>query len=375
MELIHSHRSNISINRERRCVGVDFSSPNIAKEMHVGHLRSTIIGDTTCRILEWLGDEVYRINHVGDWGTQFGMLITYLQEEYGNYTEAKAAGRLNFTLTELTGIYQASKKRFDDDENFKEQSRLNVVRLQSGEEDPRNWWAYLCDISRLGFSEIYGRLGIELEEMGESFYQEMIPSVIDMLSSKEEEREIVDERDEEGNVVSSHRGLVKLVEERDGALLIHCDNYDYPLFLRKSDGGFGYDSTDLAAIYHRTHNMKCDELIYITDAGQASHFNMIFDVAGRMNWNINPETQAEIRINHIGFGVVCGEDGKKFSTRAGKSVKLIDLLNESQSRIEQQLRERLNSTDSFVTSHVKEEDVPQLSADMGYAGIKYFDLK
>jgi arginyl-tRNA synthetase len=319
-------------------VAVDFSSPNIAKEMHVGHLRSTIIGDSMCRILEFCGHEVMRINHVGDWGTQFGMLITYLLEAFPDILTNPP------NISDLTAIYKASKKRFDDDEKFKETSRNNVVRLQSGDKECHKIWNLLCDISRKEFQNVYDLLGVRLEEVGESFYNPMIPGVIATLEK------------------------CKLTERDDGMLIIKLKHFSIPLIVQKSDGGYGYDSTDMAAIHYRLFEKKADWLIYITDAGQANHFYMVFDAAKAAGWL---DKKAPQRLDHIGFGVVCGDDGKRFKTRSSETVRLVDLLNEAKVRMANSLTERAAEGKTALTPL----EIEHASGCIGYGAVKYFDLK
>ncbi len=235
-----------------------------------------------CRILEFCGFEVLRVNHVGDWGTQFGMLITYLQEKFPDILESPP------NISDLTLIYKESKKRFDADELFKETSRLNVVKLQSGDFACRAIWTLLCNISRKEFQVVYDSLGVVLEEVGESFYNSMIPGTIEELQQ------------------------LGLVEDENGMLIVKLPHFTIPLMVRKSDGGYGYDSTDMAALKYRIQQLDRDWLIYITDAGQAPHFHMCFDAGRAANW------VGDRRIDHIGFGVVCGDDGKRFKTRCGR---------------------------------------------------------
>lgn len=199
---------------------VDFSSPNIAKEMHVGHLRSTIIGESICRILEYTGNEVKRINHLGDWGTQFGMLIAHMEEAFPNYIESMP------DVKDLNSFYKEAKAKFSEPE-FKKKSQQTVVKLQSGDEKARKAWKMLCELSRSYFEQIYQRLDAKIEDRGESFYNEMIPSVIEECETK---------------------GLVKV---DDGAKCIFIEGEEKPLIVVKSDGGYNYDSTDMAAVRHR----------------------------------------------------------------------------------------------------------------------------
>lgn len=264
-------------------VVVDFSSPNIAKDMHVGHLRSTIIGESLCRVLEFAGHDVVRLNHVGDWGTQFGMLIEYMKETYPNFLDNMP------DISDLQTFYKASKKRFDDDEDFKKRSQLGVVALQGGEEYARKCWQAICEVSRKMFNQVYDRLDVDVEERGESFYNEYIPGIIKDLKEK------------------------GVVVESQGAQVIHVPKVskEVPFLVQKSDGGYGYGSTDLACVWHRTQELKADWIVYVTDIGQELHFHSLFEAATQIGWHAPPKT----RIDHMGFGLVCGDDGKKFKTR------------------------------------------------------------
>ena len=309
------------LSNPQTCV-VDFSSPNIAKEMHVGHLRSTIIGEAVCRILEAAGHKVHRVNHVGDWGTQFGMLIQYLKEEYPDVcahmhdNDDKAAAVVELpNITDLTGFYKNAKQRFDEDEEFKKQSQLNVVDLQSGDPECLQIWKMLCDVSRKEFEKVYTRLDIQCEEYGESFYNERIPPVIEEFVQA---------------------GKIQI--EEGGAKCVWNDKFKIPLMLQKSDGGFGYDSTDMAALRYRLFDLRADRIIVITDFSQGDHFKMIYAAGHDIGWVDRGQ-----RLEHIGFGTVQGEDGKRFKTRSGDTVRLVDLLDEAVQRMEDTLRERMES--------------------------------
>eukprot|EP00536_Pseudo-nitzschia_multiseries_P014676 jgi/Psemu1/246242/estExt_Genewise1.C_7510004 len=316
---------------------VDFSSPNIAKEMHVGHLRSTIIGEAVCRILEFVGYNVERINHVGDWGTQFGMLIQYLKEEYPDFSSSMP------NITDLTAFYKAAKQRFDDDADFKKTAQLNVVKLQSGDEECMEIWRLLCDVSRKEFQKVYDRLDVTVRECGESFYNDKIPPVIDEFNEA---------------------GLLRV--EEGGAKCVFVENYKIPLMLQKSDGGYGYDSTDMAALKYRLHTVKATRSIYITDFTQGDHFAMCFRAAKDIGWIDNGQ-----QLQHIGFGTVQGEDGKRFKTRSGTTVRLVDLLDEAVSRMEGSLKDRIASGRAQIT----EDEVHGVAEAVGYGAVKYFDLR
>ena len=320
----------------RRTVLVDFSSPNIAKEMHVGHLRSTIIGDTICRVLEYCGHDVKRVNHVGDWGTQFGMLISHMEEAYPDFVSNPP------NITDLTVFYKNAKQRFDEDEAFKKKARATVVQLQAGDPRCREIWALLCDISRKEFAKVYKRLGVTLTEVGESHYNGMIPNAIALLEEK------------------------GLTTNSDGATTVFLEGHSFPLIVKKSDGGFGYDSTDIAAIHHRLKTLNVDWVVYVTDLGQAEHFHMCFEAAQKAGW-----TAKDGRLCHVGFGVVQGEDGKRFKTRSGATVRLVDLLDESVTRMEASLLARVEEGKCQLSP----EDVKSASHKIGYGAVKYADLQ
>jgi len=326
---------------------VDFSSPNIAKEMHVGHLRSTIIGDALARVLEFRGHPVLRLNHVGDWGTQFGMLITHLKQVAPEaLTMADAVD-----LGDLVSFYRQAKARFDDDESFQNTSREEVVKLQGGDPVSLKAWGLLCDQSRREFQKIYDQLGIRLTERGESFYNPYLQAVVDDL------------RAAGLLVVDAGAGCVFLegVSGKDGQPL--------PLIVQKSDGGFNYATTDLAAIRYRfapgPGGDGASRVIYVTDAGQASHFAGVFQVAQRAGW-----IPSHCGVEHVPFGLVQGDDGKKLKTRSGDTVRLKDLLDEAVERTEADLRQRL-------ADEQRSEDetfIQQVATSVGLAAVKYADL-
>ena len=325
-------------------VAVDFSSPNIAKEMHVGHLRSTIIGEAVSRILEYCNYNVHRINHAGDWGTQFGMLIQYLKEEYIDTTST--AKNKDINITDLTAFYKAAKERFDQDANFKKLSQLNVVKLQSGDEECKKIWEKLCDISRVNFEKVHKRLQVHIDEVGESFYNPKIPAVIKELEEKD---------------------LITIEEGGAKCMFLEDDKFKIPLMMQKSDGGYGYDSTDMAALKYRIQELNAKRIIYITDFSQGDHFKMIFEAGKVVNW-VKPN---EHTLQHIGFGTVQGEDGKRFKTRSGDTVRLVDLLDEAKIRMAKQLQERLEEN----KANIKQDEVDKTASILGYSAVKYFDLR
>ena len=320
---------------------VDFSSPNIAKEMHVGHLRSTIIGESLCRTLEFMGHNVKRVNHLGDWGTQFGMLIAHMEEAYPDY-------KVNLpVLSDLQTFYKAAKIKFEGNEEFKKKAQLTVVKLQSGDPDCLKAWQVICELSRIEFNKIYSRLQITVEEFGESFYNKMIPPIIKELEE---------------------RGIV-VVDQ--GAKCIFIPGKKLPLMVVKSDGGFNYDSTDLAAAKYRLLELKADRVIYITDSGQEPHFNLIIEGAKLIGWHQPPKT----RMEHMGFGVVLREDGQKFKSSEGDAIRLVELLDEAKKRALDQLKSRAGDNVEGAQTNLMEEELESAAEKIGMAAIKYFDLK
>ncbi|KAL5178553.1 Arginine--tRNA ligase, chloroplastic/mitochondrial [Glycine soja] len=319
---------------------IDFSSPNIAKEMHVGHLRSTIIGDTLARMLEFSRVEcVIRRNHVGDWGTQFGMLITNLFEKFPNPDDVSEAD-----IGDLQAFYKASKVRFDSDPEFKLRAQQAVVRLQSGEIKYRKAWKQICDVSRAEFDKVYQRLGVQLEERGESFYNPYIPGVLEKLDN------------------------LGLIEESDGARVIYVEGVDIPLIAVKRDGGYNYFTTDLASLWYRLNEEKLEWIVYVTDIGQQQHFDMLFKAYRRAGW-LPKDENAYPKCTHIGFGLVLGEDGKRFRTRSSEVVRLVDLLDEAKRRCKIAILERDTAKDW------SEEEIEKTSEAIGYGAVKYADLK
>jgi arginyl-tRNA synthetase len=334
-----SHMNIVQSGSGRRVV-IDFSSPNIAKEMHVGHLRSTIIGDALARTLEFLGYQVRRINHVGDWGTAFGMLIVYLKEFCPNLLK----GDQETDLTELVVWYREAKKKFDDDPDFKKRSQLQVVLLQGGDPESLDAWRVICNVSRRGFEEVYERLDIHLEERGESFYNPMLQPLIRDLEE---------------------RGLITV---SNGAKCIFMDEFvnregdPLPLIVQKADGGFLYATTDLAAVRHRVDEERADWLIYVTDAGQATHFEMVFRAAEKAGYL----DRSRVQVDHVPFGLVLGADGKKFRTRSGDVERLVDLLDATVEHARSILEER--------NAGLTKEGIGRTAEILGIDAIKYADL-
>ncbi|MBF8263768.1 MAG: argS [Parachlamydiales bacterium] len=321
-------------------VVVDFSSPNVAKELHVGHIRSTIIGDCLCRLFEFLGCDVLRLNHIGDWGTQFGMLITYMKE----HAPQVLKGAKKTDLGELMIWYKGARKLFDADPAFKARSQQEVVRLQSGEKEALHAWKIICDISRIAFQEIYDLLDVLLIERGESYYNPLLKGVVEELEKK---------------------GLVTISDNAKCIFLEGFTNREgqpMPLIVQKSDGGYNYDTTDLAAIRQRLVDEKANRIIYVVDSGQGLHFQMVFKAAEQAGW-YDP---TQIPVDHVGFGLVLGEDGKKFKTRSGETEKLIDLLTEAIDRAKKVVQERLPDA--------SQQEIDHLARVIGIDAIKYSDL-
>ena len=328
-------------------VVVDFSSPNIAKEMHVGHLRSTIIGDSLARVLEFRGHPVLRLNHVGDWGTQFGMLITHLKQVAPEALDTADA----VDLGDLVAFYREAKQRFDADEAFQITSREEVVKLQGGDPVSLKAWGLLCDQSRREFQAIYDRLHIRLSERGESFYNPYLEGVVKDLEAA-------------GLLVVDEGARCVFLEGVSGK-----DGKPLPVIVQKSDGGFNYATTDLAAIRYRfaaaPDGDGARRVIYVTDAGQASHFAGVFQVAQRAGW-----VPAGGRLEHVPFGLVQGDNGKKLKTRAGDTVRLRDLLDEAVERAEADLRRRLQEEERTED----EAFIQHVATTVGLAAVKYADL-
>lgn len=325
---------------KKQKIVIDFSSPNTAKEMHVGHLRSTIIGDCLARLFEFMGDDVLRINHLGDWGTSFGMLIAYMKQN----AIAVLEGKEKTDLPSLMAMYKQAKQKFDQDAEFKKASQNEVVALQSGESAALSAWHLICDISRKAYQEIYDILDIKLIERGESFYNPMLENVVNELEAK---------------------GLIQMSNGAKCIFLEGFQNRDgdpFPLMIQKSDGGYNYDTTDMAAIRQRIFDEKADRLIYVTDSGQATHFEMIFQAAVKAGYL----DRSKVEVNHVPFGLVLGLDGKKFKTRSGETEKLIDLITKA-----------IYEAEIILCSKNPEMDLKEkekLGRALGIGAIKYADL-
>ncbi|MEV0649653.1 arginine--tRNA ligase [Phytomonospora sp. NPDC050363] len=324
---------------------VDYSAPNVAKQMHVGHLRSTVIGDALSRLLEALGGTVIRQNHVGDWGTQFGMLIQYIDEhpeaewrDLGDGAVARVAA--------LDALYRAAAALFREDPAFAERARARVVALQAGEEATLAVWRELVAVSQEAFSATYRRLGVELSDVdldGESRYNPFLDEVIAELT-------------EAGIVVESEGALCVFTEGFDGP-----DGNPVPLIVRKSDGGYGYAATDLATIRHRARDLKAGRMLYVVDARQARHFAQVFATARRAGWITGEHT-----VVHVAFGTVLGPDGRPFKTRAGDTVPLTSLLEAAVTGARAVVEEKNPALDPAEFDRIAEA--------AGIGAVKYADL-
>ncbi|GAB4083445.1 arginine--tRNA ligase [Myceligenerans cantabricum] len=335
-------RLGVGSPRTGERVVVDYSAPNVAKEMHVGHLRSSVIGDALVRVLGHLGADVTRQNHIGDWGTQFGMLIQYLDE----HPEASWKGQGAETMSALDALYKAARAEFEADTAFADRSRARVVALQSGDEATVAVWRDLVAESEKAFQVIYGRLGILLDDGdfdGESRYNDALLAVVDALVAN------------------------GIATESDGAMVTFTDGVynpegdPVPLIVRKKDGGFGYAATDLATMRLRVEEYKADRILYVVDARQALHFTMVFDTARRAGWL--PES---VHAEHVRFGTVLGTDGRPFKTRSGKTVRLADLLDDAESAVRAALQDKQHD--------FTDDELDDVVRAAGTAAIKYADL-
>ncbi|MGH2421400.1 arginine--tRNA ligase [Pseudomonas canadensis] len=317
-------------------VVVDLSAPNLAKEMHVGHLRSTIIGDGAARVLEFLGDDVIRQNHVGDWGTQFGMLMAYLQENPITSNE----------LSDLENFYRAAKKRFDESEEFADRARGLVVKLQAGDAECLALWNRFRDISLSHCQEIYELLNVKLtmaDVMGESAYNDDLINVVNDLKAK-------------GLLVESNGAQCVFLEEFKTA-----DGEPLPVIIVKADGGYLYATTDLAAVRYRSGVLKADRALYFVDQRQALHFQQVFEVARRAGFVTHP-----MHMEHMGFGTMNGADGRPVRTRDGGTVELSGLLTEAKERAYALVKEKNPS--------LSEDELRHIGEVVGIGAVKYADL-
>ncbi|MGQ4616913.1 arginine--tRNA ligase [Nocardia sp. R7R-8] len=328
-------------------VVIDYSGPNVAKEMHVGHLRTTIIGDCLARVLGFLGAEVIRANHLGDWGTQFGMLIQHIDEHPETpWHQGDVSDRRTSAVSALDALYKAARAQFDADPEFADRARRRVVALQTGDEQTVARWREIVAESEKAFGAIYDRLGVLLtsdDYAGESFYNPMLADTVTELLDK-------------GVAVDSEGAIVVASEEVTGP-----DDTPAVLMVRKSDGGYGYDSTDLATIRYRIATLRADRLLYVTDSRQALHFQLVFESARRTGWLTDAVT-----VDHVAYGTVLGPDGKPFKTRAGGTVRLMDLLDDAVAAARSVVAEK--------NPDLPAADLDRIAEQAGIGAVKYADL-
>ncbi|MCH7812941.1 MAG: arginine--tRNA ligase [Planctomycetes bacterium] len=340
-------RLGLALPSQRQTVAVDFSSPNLAKEMHVGHLRSTVIGECVSRILEFDGHTVHRINHVGDWGTQFGMLVAFLRETQPEVLDDPE----HLHLGDLEAFYVQAKRRFDTDAAFADRARRTVVDLQGGDEATRTIWKAFCEESLRHCQVVYDRLGVKLENRGESFYNDMLAGVVADL-------------EERGMVTISDGAACVFLEgfedkSRDGAPL--------PIIVRKSDGAYNYSTTDLAAIRHRRFTLGVTRFIYVVGAPQRQHFQMLFAAARRAGW-----VDDRVELTHLAFGSMLGADGRPFKTRDGGTIKLKNLLDEAVARARKVIE--ANEADERKRRGLTADQQDAIAEAVGITAVRYFDL-
>ncbi len=357
------------VPRPQRVV-IDYSSPNIAKQMHVGHLRSTIIGDVFARVLGFEGHEVIRQNHVGDFGTQFGMLIAWYEQHPMPQADATAD-----VLEAIEEDYRKAAERFKTDAAFAEAARAAVGRLQRGEPAAREIWERMCTLSREAFTEIYRRLGVLLRDddvRGESFYQDRLEAVVTELQQKLPPRDRscppaggwVECRIDDGAV------CLFFYDEKGEPVFRNPDGDELPMIIRKKDGAFLYATTDLAALRYRLLELGAQRVIYVTDARQKLHFQMLFAAARAAGW-ATPDAVLE----HVTFGSVLGPDRKPLKTREGGNIKLRDLLDEAERRARALLEQREQLADEDDAAPLSEEEKRDIARRVGIAAVKYADLR
>jgi arginyl-tRNA synthetase len=346
-----SDRLGIEPATKPQRVVVDFSAPNIAKQMHVGHLRSTIIGDSICRLLEFEGHTAIRQNHIGDWGTQFGMLIKYkgiadvaseMNKVFG--TAVNSA----FALENTEDLYRRAKQRYDSDPSFAEDSRKFVVALQRGDQNMLRQWREIVDLSLNECQKIYDLLGVTLtrgDVRGESAYNDDLPKVVEDLTAK------------------------GLAVESEGATCVFPPGFQtkegepLPFIVRKSDGAYLYATTDLAAIRYRVNELKADRIVYVTDSRQAQHFQMLFAVADMAGWD--KRDSEKVTLVHVMFGSVLGLDGRPLKTRSGENVKLKELLDEAVERAKKVVEEK--------NPELSDDEKIKVANAVGIGAVKYAD--
>ncbi|MEU9196203.1 arginine--tRNA ligase [Streptomyces hundungensis] len=326
---------------------IDYAQPNVAKEMHVGHLRSAVIGDALRGMLDFTGEKTVGRHHIGDWGTQFGMLIQYLIENPGELAPADDVDGEQ-AMSNLNRVYKASRAVFDSDEEFKERARKRVVALQSGDKETLELWQQFVDESKVYFYSVFEKLDMEIRDeeiVGESAYNDLMPETARLL-------------EESGVAVRSEGALVVFFDEIRGK-----DDQPVPLIVQKADGGFGYAASDLSAIRNRVTELDATTLIYVVDVRQSLHFKMVFETARRAGW-----LGDDVTAHNMGYGTVLGADGKPFKTREGETVKLEDLLDEAVERATAVVREKAEKVG------LSEQEIVENGRYVGIGAVKYADL-
>ncbi|MEU0407369.1 arginine--tRNA ligase [Streptomyces griseorubiginosus] len=340
-------RLGVPLKDEPGLTVIDYAQPNVAKEMHVGHLRSAVIGDALRGMLDFTGERTIGRHHIGDWGTQFGMLIQYLIENPGELAPASEVDGEQ-AMSNLNRVYKASRVVFDSDEEFKERARKRVVALQSGDKETLDLWQQFVDESKVYFYSVFEKLDMEIRDeeiVGESAYNEGMPETARLL-------------EEMGVAVRSEGALVVFFDDIRGK-----DDQPVPLIVQKADGGFGYAASDLTAIRNRVTDLHATSLLYVVDVRQSLHFKMVFETARRAGWLTD-----EVTAHNMGYGTVLGADGKPFKTREGETVKLEDLLDEAVERATAVVREKA------VKVGLSEEEIVENGRQVGIGAVKYADL-
>lgn len=336
---LDDNKLNLTLAKQPQTIVVDYSAPNVAKEMHVGHLRSTIIGDATVRVLSYLGHHVIRANHVGDWGTQFGMLIAYLEKMQNEQAN-------NMDLADLESFYRAAKQHYDQDEAFAEKARNYVVKLQSGDQYCREMWQKLVTITMTQNIATYKRLNVTLsleDTMGESIYNNMLPTIVADLKQK------------------------KLACESDGAIVVYLNEYKNKdgdpmgVIIQKRDGGYLYSTTDIACVKYRYEQLHANRILYYTDSRQHQHLEQVWSIAHKAGYI--PES---LQLEHHMFGMMLGKDGKPFKTRSGDTVKLNDLLDEAIERATTLITEK--------NPDLPQNELAEIIDAVAIGAVKYADL-
>jgi arginyl-tRNA synthetase len=338
-------RLGVPLKDEPGTTVIDYAQPNVAKEMHVGHLRSAVIGDALRGMLDFTGEKTIGRHHIGDWGTQFGMLIQYLIENPGELAPPDEVDGEQ-AMSNLNRVYKASRVVFDSDEEFKERARKRVVALQSGDKETLELWQQFVDESKVYFYSVFEKLDMEIRDdeiVGESAYNEGMPETARLL-------------EEMGVAERSEGALVVFFDEIRGK-----DDQPVPLIVQKADGGFGYAASDLTAIRNRVVDLQATTLLYVVDVRQSLHFKMVFEAARRAGWLSDGVTA-----HNMGYGTVLGADGKPFKTREGETVKLEDLLDEAVQRAAEVVREKAKD--------LTEDEIQERAAQVGIGAVKYADL-